>query len=197
VIVLDNLSTGRRELVRGGRFIQADLRSLQEVSNVFGHHQVEAVMHFAALMQVGESYADPQKYYLHNLISSLYLLQAMLEAGVKYFIFSSSAAVYGQPVEIPIREDHPLQPTNPYGASKFMVERVLPDYDRAYGLKYISLRYFNAAGADPTGSWANRMTPRPSDSLSPASSLGPNPVSRYSDTTSPLPTAQRSGIIST
>lgn len=151
VIVFDNLSTGHRELVRGGRLVQADLRSLEEVRNVFRHHPVEAVMHFAALMQVGESYADPQKYYRHNLISSLNLLQAMLEAGVKYFIFSSSAAVYGQPLEIPIRENHPLQPINPYGASKFMVERILPDYDRAYGLKYISLRYFNAAGADPEG----------------------------------------------
>lgn len=151
VIVFDNLSTGRQELVRGGHLVQADLRSLEEVRKVFRRHRVEAVMHFAALMQVGESYADPQKYYLHNLISSLNLLQAMLEAGVKHFIFSSSAAVYGQPSEIPIREDHPLHPINPYGASKFMVERILPDYDRAYGLKYISLRYFNAAGADPEG----------------------------------------------
>ncbi len=151
VVVFDNLSTGHRELVRGGYLVQADLRSLEEVRKVFRRYRVEAVMHFAALMQVGESYADPQKYYLHNLISSLNLLQAMLEAGVKHLIFSSSAAVYGQPSEIPIREDHPLQPINPYGASKFMVERILPDYDRAYGLKYISLRYFNAAGADPEG----------------------------------------------
>lgn len=151
VIVFDNLSTGHRELVPGGHLVQADLRSLDEVRNVFCHHPVEAVMHFAALMQVGESYADPQKYYVHNLVSSLNLLQAMLEAGVKSFIFSSSAAVYGQPLEIPIREDHPLQPINPYGASKFMVERMLPDYDRAYGLRYVSLRYFNAAGADPEG----------------------------------------------
>ncbi|MCX8159382.1 MAG: UDP-glucose 4-epimerase GalE [Candidatus Saccharicenans sp.] len=151
VIVFDNLSTGHRELVCGGHLVQADLRSLEEVRNVFRKYPVEAVMHFAALMQVGESYVDPQKYYLHNLISSLNLLQAMLEAGVKYFIFSSSAAVYGQPLEIPIKEDHPLQPINPYGASKFMVERILADYDRAYGLRYISLRYFNAAGADPEG----------------------------------------------
>lgn len=151
VIVFDNLSTGHLELVQGGHLVQADLRSLEEVRNVFRHHPVEAVMHFAALMQVGESYADPQKYYVHNLVSSLNLLQATLEAGVKYFIFSSSAAVYGQPLEIPIREDHPLQPINPYGASKFMVERMLPDYDRAYGLRYVSLRYFNAAGADPEG----------------------------------------------
>ncbi|NPV83561.1 MAG: UDP-glucose 4-epimerase GalE [Candidatus Aminicenantes bacterium] len=151
VIVFDNLSTGHRELVPGGHLVEADLRSLEEVRDVFRRYPVEAVMHFAALMQVGESYADPQKYYVHNLVSSLNLLQAMLEAEVKYFIFSSSAAVYGQPLEIPIREGHPLQPINPYGASKFMVERMLPDYDRAYGLRYVSLRYFNAAGADPEG----------------------------------------------
>lgn len=151
VIVFDNLSTGHRELVPGGSFVQGDLRSLEDVQTVFLRYPVEAVLHFAALMQVGESYADPQKYYLHNLTSSLNLLQAMLEAGVKYFIFSSSAAVYGQPAEIPIPEDHPLLPINPYGASKFMVERILADYDRAYGLKYVSLRYFNAAGADPDG----------------------------------------------
>ncbi len=151
VIVFDNLSTGHRELVPGGHLVQADLRSLEDVRKVFRLYPVEAVMHFAALMQVGESYADPQKYYVHNLVSSLNLLQATLEAGVKYFIFSSSAAVYGQPLETPIREDHTLQPINPYGASKFMVERILPDYDRAYGLRYVSLRYFNAAGADPEG----------------------------------------------
>ncbi|MDI6844855.1 MAG: UDP-glucose 4-epimerase GalE [Candidatus Saccharicenans sp.] len=151
VIVLDNLSSGHRELVPGGHFIQADLCSAAELKKVFSDHRIEAVMHFAALIQVGESCADPQKYYRHNLLSTLNLLEAMLEAGVKYFIFSSSAAVYGEPKEIPIREDHPLNPASPYGVTKEMVERILPDYDRAYGLKYVSLRYFNAAGADPDG----------------------------------------------
>lgn len=151
VVIVDNLSTGHRELVPAGRLIQADLRSPEALKKVFQSYPVEAVLHFAALIQVGESYADPQKYYLHNLFSSLNLLRVMLESGVKYFIFSSSAAVYGQPLATPIQEDHPLLPINPYGASKFMIERILPDYDRAYGLKYVSLRYFNAAGADPEG----------------------------------------------
>ncbi|MGQ9802146.1 MAG: UDP-glucose 4-epimerase GalE [Candidatus Saccharicenans sp.] len=151
VVIVDNLSTGHRELVPGGNLIQADLRSLEELKRIFQTYRVEAVLHFAALIQVGESYADPQKYYLNNLFSSLNLLRAMLESGVKYFIFSSSAAVYGQPLTTPIQEDHPLLPINPYGATKFMIERILPDYDRAYGLKYVSLRYFNAAGADPEG----------------------------------------------
>ncbi|MDH7493864.1 MAG: UDP-glucose 4-epimerase GalE [Candidatus Saccharicenans sp.] len=151
VVIVDNLSTGHRELVPGGELVQADLRSQEDLKKVFQAYPVEAVLHFAALIQVGESYADPQKYYLHNLFSSLNLLRTMLESGVKYFIFSSSAAVYGQPLTTPIQEDHPLSPINPYGASKLMVERMLPDYDRAYGLKYVSLRYFNAAGADPDG----------------------------------------------
>lgn len=151
VVIVDNLSTGHRELVPGGNLIQADLRSLEELKRIFQTYRVEAVLHFAALIQVGESYADPQKYYLHNLFSSLNLLRAVLESGIKYFIFSSSAAVYGQPLTTPIQEDHPLLPINPYGATKFMIERILPDYDRAYGLKYVSLRYFNAAGADPEG----------------------------------------------
>lgn len=151
VIILDNLSTGHRELVPGGHFIQADLRSPEEVKRVCSNYKIDAVMHFAALIQVGESCADPHKYYLHNLFSTMNLLEAMLKSGIKYFIFSSSAAVYGKPQEIPIKEEHPLQAINPYGASKFMIERILPDYDRAYGLKYVSLRYFNAAGADPEG----------------------------------------------
>jgi UDP-glucose 4-epimerase len=109
------------------------------------------VLHFASLIQVGESYSDPRKYYTHNLQTTLNLLDAMLEAGVPTLIFSSSAAVYGVPEETPIPETHPLNPANPYGQTKLMVERILLDYDRAYGLKSISLRYFNAAGADPEG----------------------------------------------
>ncbi|MDD8031353.1 MAG: UDP-glucose 4-epimerase GalE [Acidobacteriota bacterium] len=151
VIILDNFSSGHQELVCGGHLVRGDLRSEQDLRQVFQTFQVEAVMHFASLIQVGESYTDPQKYYCHNLFSSLNLLKIMLEFGVKRLIFSSSAAVYGQPQQIPITEEHPVNPINPYGATKYMVERVLSDYDRAYGLKYVSLRYFNAAGADPDG----------------------------------------------
>ncbi|MBC7360881.1 MAG: UDP-glucose 4-epimerase GalE [Candidatus Aminicenantes bacterium] len=151
IIIFDNFSSGRKELVCGGEVIHGDLRSKEEIKAAFENHKIEAVLHFAALIQVGESYTNPQKYYLHNLITSLNLLETMLKFGIKYFIFSSSAAVYGIPQRIPLEEDHPLNPINPYGTTKFMVERILQDYDRAYGLKYVSLRYFNAAGADPDG----------------------------------------------
>ncbi len=151
VVVFDNLSSGRREFVRDAELIVGDLEDRNDVLNLFRTKEIDAVLHFASLIQVGESYVHPRKYYTQNLSSSLNLLEAMLEAGVKRFIFSSSAAVYGIPQRIPIPEDHPLDPFNPYGQTKFFVERILQDYDRAYGLKFISLRYFNAAGADPEG----------------------------------------------
>ncbi|MDD8020845.1 MAG: UDP-glucose 4-epimerase GalE [Acidobacteriota bacterium] len=151
VIVFDNFSSGRKELICGGEVIRGDLQSKEEIKQVLKEYRPEAVLHFASLIQVAESYTDPARYYYHNLLTSLNLLNSMVELGIKFFIFSSSAAVYGLPHETPITEDHPLQPINPYGATKFMVERMLQDYDRAYGLRYISLRYFNAAGADPDG----------------------------------------------
>lgn len=151
VVVFDNLSSGNKEFVLGGGLIVGDLMDKAAIRNVFKSGDIAAVLHFASLIQVGESYLDPRKYYGQNLVSSLNLLDAMLEAGVKNFIFSLSAAVYGVPRQIPIPEDHPLLPINPYGQTKFFVEKILQDYDRAYGLKFISLRYFNAAGADPGG----------------------------------------------
>jgi UDP-glucose 4-epimerase len=151
VVVFDNLSNGKKEFVQGGQLVIGDLLDKDAVRRVFKSGDIVAVLHFASLIQVGESYLDPRKYYGQNLVSSLNLLDAMLEAGVKNFIFSSSAAVYGVPRQIPIPEDHPLLPINPYGQTKFFVEKILQDYDRAYGMKFISLRYFNAAGADPGG----------------------------------------------
>lgn len=151
VVVLDNFSTGKKELLVGGDLIQADLMDKAALKAAFRSQAIAAVLQFASLIQVGESYTNPHKYYSHNLISSLNLLEAMLQAGVKKIIFSSSAAVYGLPEQIPIPETHPLNPFNPYGQSKFFVETILRDYDKAYGLKFISLRYFNAAGADPQG----------------------------------------------
>ncbi len=151
VIVFDNLANGKRELVLGGQLVVGDLLDKEALRRVFLSRDIGAVLHFASLIRVGESYLNPRKYYEQNLISSLNLLEAMLEAGVKNFIFSSSAAVYGVPRQIPIPENHPLLPFNPYGQTKFFVEKILQDYDRAYGLKFISLRYFNAAGADPEG----------------------------------------------
>ncbi|MBC7363888.1 MAG: UDP-glucose 4-epimerase GalE [Candidatus Aminicenantes bacterium] len=159
VVIVDNFSSGHPELVCGGQVIQADLRNKEQIADIFRQHKIDAVLHFAALIQVGESYQDPQKYYLHNLLTSLNLLETMLRHQVKQFIFSSSAAVYGAPQKIPIEENHPLNPVNPYGTTKFMVEKILADYSRAYGLRYVSLRYFNAAGADPEGELGELHSP--------------------------------------
>ncbi len=151
VVTLDNLSCGYRDAVKYGEFIEGDLGDSNLLDKIFTEHQIDAVMHFASLIQVGESFRDPQRYYTANLISSLNLLDGMLEAGIDTFIFSSSAAVYGDPEDVPILETHPLRPANPYGQTKYFVESILQDYARAYGLRFISLRYFNAAGADPEG----------------------------------------------
>lgn len=151
VIIFDNFSTGKKELVIRDEVVEGDLMDKESIRKAFQSKNIGAVLHFASLIQVGESYVNPQKYYTHNLISSLNLLEIMLEAGVKNFIFSSSAAVYGVPQELPIPESHPLNPINPYGQTKLFFEKILQDYERAYGLKFISLRYFNAAGADPEG----------------------------------------------
>jgi len=150
-VIFDNLSSGHRELLPGGIFIQADLREKEKIERVIREYSIEAVIHFASLIQVGESYDNPRLYYTHNLITTLNLLEAMLEAGVRKFVFSSSAAVYGEPQFVPITEDHPVNPTNPYGQTKAFIEKILADYGRAHGLSYISLRYFNAAGADLDG----------------------------------------------
>jgi UDP-glucose-4-epimerase GalE len=151
VIVFDNFSTGKKELLVGGEVVEGDLMDKDSIMQALRSKGIGAVLHFASLIQVGESYTNPLKYYTHNLTSSLNLLDAVLEAKVKAFIFSSSAAVYGIPIQIPIPENHPLNPVNPYGQTKVFVEKILEDYERAYGLKFISLRYFNAAGADPDG----------------------------------------------
>jgi len=154
VSIFDDFSSGRRELVPGGEaveIVEGDLMDKKAVRAAFRKRRFDAVLHFASLIQVGESYRDPAKYYTHNLDTSLNLLDVMREAGVRNFIFSSSAAVYGVPEVVPIPEDHPLKPINPYGQTKLFVERILEDYGRAYGLRYVSLRYFNAAGADPGG----------------------------------------------
>lgn len=156
VVVVDDLTSGHRELVLTEHFAQVDIRDREGLRAVFRRYPVEAVMHFAALTSVPESVADPGRYYDVNLLGSVNLLEVMREFGVKTFVFSSSAAVYGDPHVIPIPEDHPTQPQSPYGKSKLMVEGVLADYARGYGFSYVSLRYFNAAGSDPEqeiGEW--------------------------------------------
>lgn len=151
VTVFDNFSTGKRDFLPGVRIFEGDLMDKKSIEEAFDKTDFDAVLHFASLIEVGESYANPSKYYTHNLFSSLNLLNVMLKKGVNKFIFSSSAAVYGNPETSPISEDHPLRPINPYGQTKYFVEKILEDYDRAHDLKFISLRYFNASGADPEG----------------------------------------------
>jgi UDP-glucose 4-epimerase len=159
VVIFDNLSSGHRDAVLGGEFVFGDLADTTALDNVFFQHQPQAVMHFASFIQVGESVRRPDIYYRNNLCSTLNLLDAMGKHGVRHFIFSSTAAVFGEPGYVPIDEAHPRQPVNPYGRSKWMVEQVLEDYDQAFGLKSVCLRYFNAAGADPDGELGERHDP--------------------------------------
>jgi UDP-glucose 4-epimerase len=148
VLVVDDLSKGHREAVpQAATFVEADLADAAELPDLLEAHRVEAVMHFAADSLVGESMTEPARYFRRNVVNTLNLLEAMLAAGVGRFVLSSTAAVYGEPDRVPIEEDDDAAPTNPYGESKLMVERMLRWLDAAHGLRYASLRYFNAAGA--------------------------------------------------
>lgn len=151
VTILDNLSTGFRRLARYGRLVEGNLGDRDLLATLFSEQTFDGVMHFAANSLVGESVVAPAKYYQNNVANTLNLLDVMLEQGVHQFIFSSTAATFGEPDYSPIDERHPQHPINPYGRSKRMVEQVLQDYADAYGLNSVSLRYFNAAGADPEG----------------------------------------------
>lgn len=159
VVTLDNLANGHRDAVLGGEFVLGDLDDTALLDGLFRSHNFDAVMHFASFIQVGESVRDPAKYYRNNVVCTLNLLDAMVTHGVRKFIFSSTAAIFGEPCYTPIDEAHPREPINPYGRSKLMVEQVLADYDLAYGLKSVCLRYFNAAGADPDGRLGERHDP--------------------------------------
>jgi UDP-glucose 4-epimerase len=150
-LVYDNLSTGHQWAVKKDELIEGDLEDISHVQQILRQKNPVAVMHFAASSLVGESIKRPEFYFRNNVINTLNLLEAMLVSGVQYFIFSSSAAVYGNPHHIPIPEDHPLGPVNPYGEGKVFVEKTLRWYEEAHDFKYISLRYFNAAGADSEG----------------------------------------------
>ena len=148
-VVFDNLVYGHREAVKWGEFVRGDLKDPEEIEAVFDTYPIEAVMHFAAYAYVGESVTDPEKYYFNNVACTLNLLRTMRGHGCDKIIFSSTCSTYGEPARVPIMEDMPQDPINPYGASKLMVERILSDYGTAYGLRSVALRYFNAAGADP------------------------------------------------
>jgi len=151
VIVLDNLSRGHRAAVAPEvTFYQGDVGDRELVSRICRDHGVDACVHFAAFAYVGESVPHPDRYYRNNTEQSLGLFDGLLSGGVQRVVFSSTCATYGEPVRMPIDEEHPQQPTNPYGWSKLFVERILHDYDHAYGLKFVALRYFNACGATPT-----------------------------------------------
>ncbi|KAB8315130.1 UDP-glucose 4-epimerase GalE [Tolypothrix campylonemoides VB511288] len=154
VIILDNLVYGHRDLVEKVlqvELVVGDTGDRPLLDDLFKTRDVAAVMHFSAYAYVGESVSDPAKYYRNNVLGTLTLLEAMLAASVKNFVFSSTCATYGVPDVVPIPEDHPQNPINPYGATKLMVERILSDFDVAYGFKSVRFRYFNAAGADPNG----------------------------------------------
>lgn len=162
VVVFDNLSTGHRELVVDGAiFLQGDLGNVEEIEVVFKRYIIDAVIHFAASAYVGESVEKPAKYYNNNIINTIHLLDTIVKYQVKSIVFSSTCATYGIPNEVPITESHPQNPINPYGRTKWFIEQILEDYRKAYGINYVALRYFNAAGADPeleTGEWHNPET---------------------------------------
>lgn len=158
-VVLDNLSRGHVEsLPANVEFINMDIADPALV-NLLKEKQIDGVMHFAAHSQVGESMTNPMIYYENNVVGSFQLIEAVRQAGVKYFVFSSTAAVYGEPEVVPIKEDARLAPTNVYGRTKLMIEQMLQDYSNIYGLRYVALRYFNAAGADSSGEIGEDHTP--------------------------------------
>lgn len=150
-VVFDNLIYGHRDAVKWGHFVQGDLKNIDEIEAVFQKYSIEAVFHFAAYAYVGESVKEPEKYYYNNVANTLNLLHVMKKYGCNKIIFSSTCATYGEPERVPITEDMQQSPINPYGASKLMVETIFQDYSKAYDLKFVVLRYFNAAGADPEG----------------------------------------------
>ena len=162
VVIFDNISTGHIETVDNLKifgnveFVKGDLQNLTEIELPFKKYNIDAVIHFAAFSQVGESVKNPEKYYKNNVCGTINLLSAMLLHNVKKIVFSSTAATYGEPKYVPIDENHPQNPINPYGQTKLMIEKIMDDYDKAYGLKSVRLRYFNVAGADSkcrVGEW--------------------------------------------
>jgi UDP-glucose-4-epimerase GalE len=151
VVVFDNLAAGHRQAARYGDFVQGDIGDTGAVAAALKRHACFAVMHFAAFLDVGESVREPLRYYRNNVGGALSVLEAMAAQSVKFFVFSSTCATYGEPIETPISEAHPQKPINAYGETKLAVERALPHIERAHGIRWSALRYFNAAGADPDG----------------------------------------------
>lgn len=160
VIVLDSLIYGHREAVdKRAAFVHGDLLDVFSLQTIFKQHKIDAVVHFAAFTYVGESVQNPQKYYYNNVVGTINLLNAMLAANCKKIVFSSTCAIYGEPNYMPLDELHSQNPINPYGKTKLMIEQIFADYEKAYGLKYIALRYFNAAGASMDSSIGESHAP--------------------------------------
>lgn len=159
VVVLDNLVAGHRGAVKWGELVEGDIADRAAVLDALRRHRIRAVLHFAAFLDVGESVRDPAKYYRNNVAGALGVLEAMAAASVRTFVFSSTCATYGDPIETPIVETHPQRPINAYGETKLAIERALPHFERAYGIRAISLRYFNASGADPDGETGEDHSP--------------------------------------
>lgn len=158
-VVFDSLVNGHREAVKWGQFRQGDLSRMEDIEKVFAEHPIEAVFHFAAYAYVGESVKEPEKYYYNNVVNTLNLLHVMKKYCCNKLVFSSTCATYGEPGRAPITEGMEQKPVNPYGKTKLAVEQALIDYGMAYGLEYVALRYFNAAGADPDGEIGESHSP--------------------------------------
>ncbi len=162
VVVYDNLSYGHPEIIKDVlkvELVVGDTNDRSLLDQLFSSRNIAAVMHFAAFIAVGESVKNPAIYYQNNVVGTLTLLEAMIAANINKFVFSSTCAIYGTPQEIPMTENHPNNPLSPYASSKYMVEKILKDFDRAYGLKSVVFRYFNASGADPSGNLGEDHTP--------------------------------------
>lgn len=160
VAVIDNLSSGHRDVVPSDvPFFDVDVRARSEVTRILREQKIEAIFHFASRIQVGESVINPRLYYRDNFAAAVELLESAIEANVMRFILSSTAAVYGDPIRVPLTEDHPTNPVNPYGETKLWIEKMLESYARAYGMKYVALRYFNASGADVEAGLGERHEP--------------------------------------
>ncbi len=151
VVVYDNFVAGHREAVKFGTLVEGDVTDAAAVGRTLRDHRIFAVLHFAGFLDVGESVREPVRYYHNNVCGALGVLEAMAAQSIEYFVFSSTCATYGEPVETPIVETHPQNPVNSYGETKLAIERALPHFERAYGIRSVALRYFNAAGADPDG----------------------------------------------
>lgn len=159
VVVYDNLAAGHRGAVKFGDLVEGDIADVTAVRTTLRRHEIFAVMHFAAFLDVGESVRDPFRYYRNNVVGALGVLEAMAAESVRHFVFSSTCATYGEPVETPITESHPQKPINSYGETKLAVERALPHFERAHGIDWVALRYFNASGADPDGELGEDHSP--------------------------------------